>query len=105
MFRFKRGYNINEQDIWKNVDGVLLGEVQSWYRVNRRNSQPKYANVNTRYFYNNQKFQNIHPRLQSNNEFLNNSRLNYNKNFRNSSPTDFFRKREITRWEIIADDK
>ena len=37
LFRFKRGYKINEQDILENLDAVLIGEAQSWYQVNKIN--------------------------------------------------------------------
>ena len=37
LFRFKRGYKMNEQDTLENLDAVLIGEAQSWYQVNKRN--------------------------------------------------------------------
>ena len=37
VLRFKKGYRINKQDILEKLDAVLIGEAQSWYKVNKRN--------------------------------------------------------------------
>ena len=36
LLRFKRGYEMNEQNTLENLDAVLIGEAQSWYQVNKR---------------------------------------------------------------------
>ena len=37
LLMFEKGYKINEQDTLENLDAVLIGEVQSWYQVNKIN--------------------------------------------------------------------
>ena len=63
-------------------------------RQYRPQFQPRYANNDTRYFYNNQKSQNTYPRTRDNNEFLNRTKFNYNRSFRYPNPNTWFGRKE-----------
>ena len=56
--------------------------------------QPRYVNNGTRYFYKNQKSQNIYPLSRNNNEFLNRTKFNYNRNFRYPNPNKWFGRKK-----------
>ena len=61
---------------------------------NRPQFQPRYANNETRYFYNNQRRQNTYPQNRGINEFQNRVRFNYNQNPRYTNPNKWFGKEE-----------
>ena len=84
----------NDQSHENNYKRQNNSKYELYNIQNRPQFQPRYANNETRYFYNNQRRQNTYSQNRDINEFQNRIRFNHNQNSRYPNPNNWSGKKE-----------